>query len=428
MRHSNRMIILAMWVAGLSLASGTVQAYNLMGFDWNYLGGSPVTVNFYINPNCTDPTAPDELGACQSALNTWNNAGADFAFNYAGLSYYTASAYNGQNTVCWNPGSSGGALATATSWYIGVNMLEADVEFWDAPWVWNTTWPTGSQFDVESVGLHEMGHTLGLDHSQYSQAVMWPYISYGEVHRALHQDDINGIIAIYGAVIIPSLDVSMTPLGMPIMIPPGGGRFEYIGSVHNTTGSVINFDIWTGLILPNGYNYGPLFRANGINIGAGASFSRRMRQNVPWYAPPGVYTHYCKVGSYPSMVIDEDSFEFSKSASDDGNPNTNNWTTEGWDFGEESSSEQPASIILHSPQPNPFNQKTDIRYQLQAASYIKLAVFDISGREVVSLAEGWYPAGTHNVELDAAAISSGVYLTRLEADGTVCAQKLLLVK
>ncbi|XP_047309345.1 metalloendoproteinase 5-MMP-like [Impatiens glandulifera] len=55
--------------------------------------------------------------------------------------------------------------------------------------------PTG--VDIESVAVHELGHSLGLGHSTVKEAVMWPYLGYGEVKHNLNVDDIAGIKALY---------------------------------------------------------------------------------------------------------------------------------------------------------------------------------------------------------------------------------------
>lgn len=55
---------------------------------------------------------------------------------------------------------------------------------------------TGSNIDWETVVLHELGHSLGLDHSSVVGSVMYQY--YLGVHRTLSSDDILGIQTIYG--------------------------------------------------------------------------------------------------------------------------------------------------------------------------------------------------------------------------------------
>ena len=59
-----------------------------------------------------------------------------------------------------------------------------------------------STFDLFTVALHEFGHTLGLGHSNFTNAVMFG--SYSGAKRTLHVDDIAGIEQIYGAVPVPA--------------------------------------------------------------------------------------------------------------------------------------------------------------------------------------------------------------------------------
>jgi hypothetical protein len=60
------------------------------------------------------------------------------------------------------------------------------------------SWQTnGTTYDLMTVSLHELGHALGMDHSQVSTAVMWP--TYTGSKQTLTTDDIAGIRSIYGA-------------------------------------------------------------------------------------------------------------------------------------------------------------------------------------------------------------------------------------
>ncbi|XP_047331016.1 metalloendoproteinase 2-MMP-like [Impatiens glandulifera] len=61
------------------------------------------------------------------------------------------------------------------------------------------TWADGAvprTYDIGTVGLHELGHVLGLGHSNVPSAVMWPYIVQGTT-KGLDPDDIAGIRALY---------------------------------------------------------------------------------------------------------------------------------------------------------------------------------------------------------------------------------------
>ncbi len=83
---------------------------------------------------------------------------------------------------------------------------------------------------------------------------------------------------------------------------------------------------------------------------------------------------------------------------------------------------------LYPAHPNPFNASTALSYQLQAASNVKLAIYDIAGREAAVLVDGFKPAGRHSMLFNAANLPSGVYFARLTAGDCEGVEKLLLVK
>ncbi|WCJ35746.1 matrix metalloproteinase [Euphorbia peplus] len=63
------------------------------------------------------------------------------------------------------------------------------------------TWsenPEPTEVDLESVAVHEIGHLLGLDHSEDPNAIMYATFAYGITKRELATDDIQGIRALYG--------------------------------------------------------------------------------------------------------------------------------------------------------------------------------------------------------------------------------------
>ena len=57
-------------------------------------------------------------------------------------------------------------------------------------------WNVDTDVDLQTVALHEIGHSLGLDHSSYSYAAMYP--SYNGIKQTLSTDDVGGIRSIYG--------------------------------------------------------------------------------------------------------------------------------------------------------------------------------------------------------------------------------------
>ncbi|MGA9119095.1 MAG: lamin tail domain-containing protein [Bacteroidota bacterium] len=78
--------------------------------------------------------------------------------------------------------------------------------------------------------------------------------------------------------------------------------------------------------------------------------------------------------------------------------------------------------------PNPFNPTTTIRAQWSATCDVKLVVFDLLGREIVTLADGRYPAGVYAFQFDADGLSSGVYLCRLSAGNFIETRAMIMAK
>ena len=88
----------------------------------------------------------------------------------------------------------------------------------------------------------------------------------------------------------------------------------------------------------------------------------------------------------------------------------------------------PFEFTLHSPYPNPFNPTTTITFSLPRPEKVQIAVYDILGRRVAVLADGFYPAGFHNLQWDASNQPSGIYFARLSAENFHQSRKLLLIK
>ena len=95
----------------------------------------------------------------------------------------------------------------------------------------------------------------------------------------------------------------------------------------------------------------------------------------------------------------------------------------------------PDAYALHQNFPNPFNPSTQIRFALPTASTVRIAVYDVTGREVGVPALGDFVAGVHTVTFDARRLASGVYFYRMTAVGKdgasapfIATNKLVLVK
>ncbi len=90
------------------------------------------------------------------------------------------------------------------------------------------------------------------------------------------------------------------------------------------------------------------------------------------------------------------------------------------------------SFKLHQNYPNPFNPTTTISWQSPVGSWQSLKVYDVLGREVATLVDGYKPAGKYKINFDGSKLSTGVYFYVLRAghDGSkyVKEGKMLLLK
>jgi hypothetical protein len=90
--------------------------------------------------------------------------------------------------------------------------------------------------------------------------------------------------------------------------------------------------------------------------------------------------------------------------------------------------ELPDSFNLGNAYPNPFNPTTVIPYETGVAGQVTIRVYDILGRLVSTLYNGPQSAGKHQVRFDAAGLTSGKYLVRMEAPGYSQTRAITLLK
>ncbi|WP_457651327.1 T9SS type A sorting domain-containing protein [Rhodocaloribacter sp.] len=84
--------------------------------------------------------------------------------------------------------------------------------------------------------------------------------------------------------------------------------------------------------------------------------------------------------------------------------------------------------VLLGNHPEPFNPSTTISFALPEVAYVRLEVFDITGRRVAVLVDGERPAGQYAARFDASQLASGLYLYRLRAGATVQSKTMMLLK
>lgn len=88
----------------------------------------------------------------------------------------------------------------------------------------------------------------------------------------------------------------------------------------------------------------------------------------------------------------------------------------------------PENYELSQNYPNPFNPTTNIKFTVQDAGMVSIKVYDLAGREVATVANERFTAGSHQVTFDASNLASGVYMYTLEANGIRLTNKMTLIK
>jgi hypothetical protein len=83
---------------------------------------------------------------------------------------------------------------------------------------------------------------------------------------------------------------------------------------------------------------------------------------------------------------------------------------------------------LYQNYPNPFNPSTTIQYAIDSRQFVTLKVYDILGKEVVTLVEEFKPAGKYGVSFDASLLPSGVYIYQLIVRNYIQTRKMVLLK
>ena len=78
--------------------------------------------------------------------------------------------------------------------------------------------------------------------------------------------------------------------------------------------------------------------------------------------------------------------------------------------------------------PNPVTSTSNFTVTLPTAEDVRVAVYDVTGREVAVLVDGARPAGSHTIQWDASALPSGVYMVRMTAGSELLSQMVSVAR
>jgi PKD repeat protein len=165
-------------------------------------GGYIWTYNTNFNTN-----APAKA-AFQRSLQSWRCATYINWPTASTTSTISASANDGVNIVTFNPALGAGILGQCGSYFSGCGtnpsqswfVAELDIQFANTPgggtWQYGTALPSASQYDFESVTVHELGHGHQLGHVIKSIDLMHYALANGQSKRNLNTDDLNGGLSV----------------------------------------------------------------------------------------------------------------------------------------------------------------------------------------------------------------------------------------
>jgi hypothetical protein len=226
---------------------------------------------------------------------------------------------------------------------------------------------------------------------------------------------------------VPPQPVTIT-LGYNFGPPPGGGLMNFSGTLTNLGPTAVSCHAWLDLTDPTGLTTTVTMR----NIFIPGMFSIvRPSLNLPVFPPPiGNYTVDGYVGYFPHTFWSTSSFSFGVADGDGISASGQEGYSVDW-FGTEEDiyvANVPEEFALLGNYPNPFNPTTTINFALTNAGMTNLTVYDITGREVTELVNGYCQAGVHEAIFDASGLSSGVYIYKLTANEQTAISKMILMK
>jgi hypothetical protein len=196
----------------LAILTTPAFAFAVSGFDWAWQS-APVEEPFELNMTSFSPVAtPEEVEpAYIAAQRIWNTEGhADLLYAYQGDTTATqqGNGDDGHDVMVYGQPNTGGGLAVSTATFIGEQLLDCDIQVWRRNGYGLIAWhfgpgpaPAGT-YDFQQTATHELGHCLGLAHTNVEGAIMYPYNLDGTGDEARHllDDDIAGLQSIYGPV------------------------------------------------------------------------------------------------------------------------------------------------------------------------------------------------------------------------------------
>jgi len=227
--------------------------------------------------------------------------------------------------------------------------------------------------------------------------------------------------------------------GINTIIPAGGGTLSYDAHfVYGLPYPTPGLAYWAIVETPMGTELGPFVIQPQFTAFPGMDMTVPFSHQVPAGLPAAIYTYFGHVGIFPTTAL-QDSFTFIKEGAalsesfNWSDVDISSWQTSNG-FAQlatngEPVTGQPTSYSLEAAYPNPFNPSTSISVNLPESAELEVAVYNVVGQLVTSLADGQHIAGQHVFTFDGHDLASGVYLVQATVPGKLNeVQKIVLMK
>src|SRR5690606_1642755 len=220
--------------------------------------------------------------------------------------------------------------------------------------------------------------------------------------------------------------------------PAPGETVTFAVTVTNNAASPAPVDLWLDAT-------GPVSRTILLGSGtlpAGATVTRNVRLRIPGATPNGTYNLALNLGEFPDDVCDSEAFVLTVGA-----PRMATLDAlKAEDYAAaraaaEAIAARNAGVTFEVVQgffaaeaaapgvgvsPNPFARQTTISYEVAASAPVRLAIYDVLGREVAVLVDARQEAGTHGAVFEAAGLAAGTYVYRLVVGNDVQTGRMTL--
>ncbi|MBU1880787.1 T9SS type A sorting domain-containing protein, partial [bacterium] len=229
----------------------------------------------------------------------------------------------------------------------------------------------------------------------------------------------------------PNLVIDLTyTSGSPL--PPGGANLNFGVFVSNNGAVALDYNAWLDIVHEGGAPSTVVLRSF-TNYQPGWQINRPdMFFPVPGGYAAGDYMFYGRIGADDQVIWAQSGFPFEKSGTLSDIAFIpyvpKNVPDVFGEVNEEIIAVAPEEFQLHGAYPNPFNPTTELSYELRVAGSVLLSVYDIQGREVAKLVDGFRDAGVHEATFDATGLTSGVYLVKLIAGDQKAISRIILMK